>query len=537
MFKTLYLAVALAWAVVPAVAQAQPATAPAATDWSLPYAASITPEGLKQDLSVLASDAYEGRETGQKGQKLAADYLAKAFAAYGLTGPVPGSDNPYVQHFQLNRTTLDAAATMLQVGGQTYRCNQDFYTTLEQTFDMPLQLGFAGYGTRTKGFRDLLEAKGKDVVLLLGEPTDAQGHSLLSADGRPTPYAQADLPSLEARVEYLAQLRPRSLILVLPDTAALAQAPKRFEAILNEAKLTFAGAQPEPELRILLVSPALGAKLLGTTPAGLAAYRQAVEQARKAVASPFRPAKDAIIHTTLKTDSFTTENVLGYLEGTDKKSEVVVVSAHYDHKGIKNGVIYNGADDDGSGTVSVLAMARAFTQAKKDGHGPRRSILFLANVGEEKGLLGSQYYTDHPIFPLANTVTDLNIDMVGRVDSAHVGKGDYLYLVGADRLSTQLNTLSEATNRQYNPLVLDYKYNDPNDPEHLYYRSDHYNFAKHRVPVIFYTSGLHADYHQPTDDVDKIDFPAMARRDQLIFHTAWALANRDQRVAVDAKKL
>jgi Zn-dependent M28 family amino/carboxypeptidase len=200
-------------------------------------------------------------------------------------------------------------------------------------------------------------------------------------------------------------------------------------------------------------------------------------------------------------------------------------------------VIYNGADDDGSGTVSVLAMARAFAQAKKDGHGPRRSILFLANVGEEKGLLGSQYYTDHPIFPLANTVTDLNIDMVGRVDSLHQGKGDYLYLVGADRLSIQLNTLSEATNQQYNPLALDYKYNDPNDPEHLYYRSDHYNFAKHRVPVIFYTSGLHADYHQPTDDVDKIDFAAMARRDQLIFHTAWALANRDQRVAVDAKKL
>jgi hypothetical protein len=486
---------------------------------------------------VLASDAYEGRETGQKGQKLAADYLAKAFAAYGLAGPVPNSDNSYVQHFQLNRTTLDAAATTLHVGGQTYHGNQDFYTTLEQTSDTPLQIGFAGYGIRNKRFMDYLDTKGKDVVLLLGEPTDVQGHSLLGADGRPTPYSQADLPSLEARVDYLAQLQPRTLILVLPDTATLAQVPKRFEAILNQAKLTFSDANPEPELRVLLVSPALGAKLLGTTTAGLAAYRQSVALARRAVASPFRPSKDAIIHTALKADAFTTENVLGYLEGTDKKNEVVVVSAHYDHEGIKNGVIYNGADDDGSGTVSVLAMARAFTQAKKDGHGPRRSILFLANVGEEKGLLGSQYYTDHPIFPLANTVTDLNIDMVGRVDSAHVGKGDYLYLVGADRLSTQLNTLSEATNRQYNPLALDYKYNDPNDPEHIYERSDHYNFAKHRVPVIFYTSGLHADYHQPTDDVDKIDFAAMARRDQLIFHTAWALANRDQRVAVDAKKL
>jgi Zn-dependent M28 family amino/carboxypeptidase len=213
----------------------------------------------------------------------------------------------------------------------------------------------------------------------------------------------------------------------------------------------------------------------------------------------------------------------------------VVVSAHYDHLGIKDGVVYNGADDDGSGTVSVLAMARAFVQAKKDGHGPRRSILFLANVGEEEGLLGSQYYTDHPIFPLANTVTDLNIDMVGRVDSLHQGKGDYVYLVGDDRLSAELHTLSEATNQQYNPVALDYKYNDPNDPEHIYQRSDHYNFAKHNVPIIFYTSGLHPQYHKATDDVELIDFPAMARRDQLIFHTAWAVANRDQRIMVDEK--
>jgi Zn-dependent M28 family amino/carboxypeptidase len=274
--------------------------------------------------------------------------------------------------------------------------------------------------------------------------------------------------------------------------------------------------------------------MLGTTPADLAKYQKAVAAAGKPVPSPFKPLAIKVQGGERK-EPFTTENVLGYLEGTDKKDEVVVLSAHYDHLGIKNGIVYNGADDDGSGTASVLAMARAFVQAKKDGHGPRRSILFLANVGEEEGLLGSQYYTDHPVFPLANTVTDLNIDMVGRVDTLHQGKGDYVYVVGADKLSTELNTLSESTNQQYQPLALDYKYNDPNDPEHIYYRSDHYNFAKHNVPIIFYTSGLHKDYHQVTDDVDKIDFPAMARRDQFIFHTAWAVANRDQRIMVDEK--
>jgi hypothetical protein len=515
-----------------------PATAAAlaaAPDWSLPYAATITPEALKADLSVLASDAYEGRETGQKGQKMAADYIAKAFAAAGLAGPVPGSDNPFIQHFQLNRTSFDAAAATLAVGGEVYHGRRDFYAALEAPFESPLRIGFAGYGIKEKRFTDYTGAQGRDVVVLLGEPTDEQGRSLVSADGRPSAYAACDIASLEARVSYLSQLRPRSLILVLPDTASFAQVPQKFKDVLSSEHLAFSGAKAAPELRILFVRPEVGARLLGTTAAGLAQYRQQVSLARKVVASPFRPVA-ATVQTAFKTEVLSTENVLGYLEGSDKKEEMVVVSAHYDHLGLKNGVVFNGADDDGSGTVSVLAMARAFAQAKKDGHGPRRSILFLANTGEEEGLLGSEYYTEHPVFPLKNTVANLNIDMVGRVDKEHEGKGDYVYLVGDDKLSSQLHTLSEATNQQYSPVALDYKYNDPADPEHIYYRSDHYNFAKHKVPVIFYTSGLHPDYHQETDDVDKIDFPAMARRDQLVFHTAWALAQRDKRVVVDSAK-
>jgi hypothetical protein len=534
-----FLLAALSLGTLAAVAQpAGPAPVPgtpgATTDWSLPYAATITPAALQADLAVLASDAYEGRETGRKGQQMAADYIAKAFAAAGLAGPVPGSDNPFLQHFELNRTFFDPAAATLTAGGQVYHGNRDFYAALDAPFESPLQLGFAGYGIKDKKFTDS-NTSGRDVVLLLGEPTDAQGRSLVSADGRPSAYATLDMASLEARVNYLVRLRPRSLILVLPDTASFAQVPQKFKDVLSSEHLAFAGAKAQPGLRILFVRPEVGARLLGTTPAGLAQYRQQVSQARQAVASPFRPGP-ATVQTTFKTEAFRTENVLGYLEGGDKKDEVVVISAHYDHLGIKNGVVFNGADDDGSGTVSVLAMARAFGQAKKEGHGPRRSLLFLANTGEEEGLLGSEYYTEHPVFPLKNTVTDLNIDMVGRVDKEHEGKGDYLYLVGDDKLSSELHALSEATNRQYHPLALDYKYNDPADPEHIYYRSDHYNFAKHKVPVIFYTSGLHADYHQDTDDLDKIDFPAMARRDQLVFHTAWNLAQRDRRVVVDSHK-
>jgi Zn-dependent M28 family amino/carboxypeptidase len=197
--------------------------------------------------------------------------------------------------------------------------------------------------------------------------------------------------------------------------------------------------------------------------------------------------------------------------------------------------INNGADDDGSGTVGIIEIARAFTQAKKAGKGPKRSILFLGNVGEEKGLLGSEWYSDNPVFPLANTITNLNIDMIGRVDPAHKATPDYCYLIGSDKLSTTLHKISETANATYTKLAIDYKYNDPNDPERIYYRSDHYNFAKHGVPIIFYFNGVHEDYHGVGDEVSKIDFPLLVKRAQLVYYTAWELANRAERPVVDVK--
>jgi Zn-dependent M28 family amino/carboxypeptidase len=242
------------------------------------------------------------------------------------------------------------------------------------------------------------------------------------------------------------------------------------------------------------------------------------------------------INATKKNEDFTTENVLGFLEGTDKKDEILVVSAHYDHIGIIDGEVHNGADDDGSGTVAVLEMAQAFTQAKKDGFNPRRSILFLTVTGEEKGLLGSEYYTDHPVFPLAQTIADLNIDMIGRTDKEHEGKGDYVYVIGSDKLSSELHAINEAANKKYTNIGLDYRFNDPEDPNRFYYRSDHYNFAKHKIPVAFYFNGVHDDYHGAGDEVDKIEFPKMEKRAQLVFYTAWELANRDKRIVVDSNK-
>ena len=228
------------------------------------------------------------------------------------------------------------------------------------------------------------------------------------------------------------------------------------------------------------------------------------------------------------------ENILAFIEGTEKPDEIIVVSAHYDHVGTKDGVVYNGADDDGSGTVAVMEIAEAFQQAKKAGKGPKRSILFLHVTGEEHGLFGSEYYSDHPVFPLANTVADLNIDMIGRDDPENRGK-QYVYVIGSEMLSTQLKKINEAANDKTVKLELNYKYDDPKDPQRLYYRSDHYNFAKHNIPVAFFFDGIHEDYHKPTDTPDKIDYELLTKRTKLVFTTAWELANRPERIIVDGK--
>ena len=223
------------------------------------------------------------------------------------------------------------------------------------------------------------------------------------------------------------------------------------------------------------------------------------------------------------------ENVLGFIEGSDLKEELIIITAHYDHLGKHDSLIFNGADDDASGVAGAMEIAEAFMLAKKDGKGPRRSILIMPVSGEEKGLLGSKYYTDNPIYPLNNTIANLNIDMIGRLDDWH-STGNYVYLIGSDRLSYDLHNINEEVNNKYTKLDLDYKYNDEEDPNRYYYRSDHYNFAKNNIPVIFYFNGVHEDYHRPSDTIEKLDFSKIKTISKLVFLTAWELANREEKI-------
>jgi Zn-dependent M28 family amino/carboxypeptidase len=226
-----------------------------------------------------------------------------------------------------------------------------------------------------------------------------------------------------------------------------------------------------------------------------------------------------------------TENVVGMLDGTDSllDNQYVVYSAHYDHLGLtRDGAVFHGADDNASGTATVLGIARAYALSAVK---PRRSVIFLTVTGEEEGLLGSTYFTSHSPVPLDRIAADINTDMDGRIDPAHDGgDSNYIYVIGSKRLSNELDSLLVAADSESVKLILDYRYDAENDLNRFYYRSDSYSFARHKVPTIFFFNGVHADYHRRSDTSDKIAFSAMEKRAILVFLTGWKVANFSRRL-------
>lgn len=471
------------------------------------YGSMVTPSDLKENLLILASDAMEGRETGKRGQKMAAAFIAAYFEEIGLAAPVNGS---YYQ--SVNLYTRTPGDTYIKIGANVYKNFGEiaYSGNMDSNGEVTLPIVFAGKG-RDADFNQV-DVEGKAALLMLA-----------SDENFKTPIS-------------LAREKGAKIILILnPDPAESKKLIAQYSDYLSGVHLSL--TKPEAKSAgVFFITSDVGTKLVNTSLEKLA--KATTDDAKKASLKKLKPGS-LTYKTTSEIKTLKTENVLGFLEGSDKKDEVIVVTAHYDHIGKKNkgqgDLINNGADDDGSGTVSVLQLAKVFAQAKKDGNGPRRSILFMTVAGEEQGLLGSEYYSDNPIFPLDKTVVDLNIDMIGRRDGEHKDSAHYVYVIGSDKLSTELHTLSESVNKTYTNLVFDYTYNDQNHPTQLYYRSDHWNFAKKNIPIIFYFDGIHEDYHKPSDEVEKIEFDLLAKRAQCVFYTAWEIANRDKRIMPDAK--
>ena len=479
------------------------------------YAETITEADLKEHLNIYASDEFEGRETGEPGQKKAVEYLKTEYEKLGV--PAAQENGDYFQKVPLEVSKVPTGS--ITVNGQEFPLGESLLTfsKVEGTYD---ELIYVGYGIEDGDYSDYegLDIEGKAILIKSGEPKDENGNYLLSGSKEESIWSNMS-ESLGKRFE-LAKSKGAAVVFYY-DEGNFGRFKARFNYMQNnDSGQMQLAADSSGDFVNLFVDKNLAENLMP-------------EIASKD--TPEALATDLMIDIKSENDGVDSENVVAIIKGSEKPEEYVVISSHLDHIGITpDGRINNGADDDGSGTVALLEIAEAFKKAVDAGQGPKRSIVFLHVTGEEKGLLGSRYYTDvDPVVPLENTVADLNIDMIGRIDPTHEGDRDYIYLIGSDKLSSDLHELSEAINDKYANIELDYKFNDENDPNRFYYRSDHYNFAKNDIPIIFYFSGTHADYHKPTDTVDKINFDLLENRTRLVFHTAWEVANREQRVVVD----
>ena len=460
-------------------------------DWAAHYATLIDSVDLRTHLEVLASNAYEGRETGKKGQQMAAAYLIEKFKKIGVA-QAPGSTG-YEQYFKVVET---------KPGGSITWSN----TTLTFKSD------FIYYGAKSKWSVNDLPLMTLETAKLL----------------KPVAYvlvAKIETFELRSEVQRLKVAAPsglKGIVLLHPNYD---QVYEYLEHYTTSPSMRLLDNEQREEIPTIMVNTkSIEASLAKPFRYLIGKGKQSKKASKKAI---------GVLSGTLNEGEtiLTSSNVLAFIPGSDPilSKEIIVITAHYDHIGIDNGTVYNGADDDGTGTVALLELAEAFMQAYQEGHGVRRSILIMPVSGEEKGLLGSAYYTDHPLIPLEQTVANLNIDMIGRNDIAHENKTNYIYVIGADRLSDDLHNANEWANTNYTKLELDYRFNDPKDPNQFYYRSDHYNFAKNNIPSVFYFSGVHEDYHQPTDDIEKIIFSKVELVTRLVFHTAWKLANETER--------
>jgi len=484
------------------------------------YGSTITQEELKEHLYTYASDEFEGRETGEPGQKKAVEYLKKYYETLGVNSLIDGN---YLQNVPLS--IVKTPEVSITVNGKSFNYFDDFISPSAAATGTisTSEIVYAGYGINDKKYSDYkdLDVKGKIVVIKSGEPKDKSGNNIITGDKKASKWSNGR-QAISTKRDAAKELGAKALFFMDADLfARYSKFFKQREASGGSKSLSLptkkdAGTQ----MYFFLINEKMGKVLASkiqksTKPATVATK---LEMSYKSITVP---------HPS--------ENVAAMIKGSEKPDEYIIISSHLDHIGVNSkGEVNNGADDDGSGTVSLLEIAEAFKTAADKGHGPKRSVIFLHVTGEEKGLLGSRYYTDYePLVPLANTVANLNIDMVGRIDPKRKGDRNYVYLIGSDKLSTELHNISEKVNKTFTNIELDYTYNDENDPNRFYYRSDHYNFAKNNVPIIFYFNGTHDDYHRASDTPDKINYDLLENRSRLVFYTAWELANREKRIAVD----
>ncbi len=490
------------------------------------YANKIDTNRIKRHLEILASDSLEGRMTATRGQRMAADYIKNYFASLGLRNE-SGSNSldGYSQNFNLfSYTTSNSEIVII---GDTLKPFIDYYSSdiLSDTILEASGFVFLGYGIDSDIYSNypLKDISGKIGVILPGEPVKGDSY-LLSGTTEPSVWSESFIAKYRAAVAH-------GLKAIFIVDSRFENSLRRIQPYLESEQLK---EEKIPDFNVprFVVSPNVFGLIFPKN--SYAKMKDDLEIGKENL--KLTTDKQCRLIYTRNGIPKETENVYGIIPGTKFPNEYIFITAHYDHLGIdSDGEIYHGADDNGSGTSTVMEFARVLKMASDNGNGPDRTIVCMLMTGEEEGLLGSSYYSNHPIFPLDSTVADLNIDMIGRKDNDHLNDSiNYIYPIGSKMVSEDLNHVLEDVNSTYMHFDLDYRYDDPNDRQELFHRSDHYNFARHGIPVIFFFRGLHDDYHKPTDTVDKIEYDIIDSIAKLVFYTAWEVANRTNKIGKDA---
>ncbi len=497
----------------------------------------VTAKQLKNYLTFIASDELEGRDTPSRGLDIAAMYLAQHLASWGIK---PAGDNgSYFQKVPLTLEKVVARDTRMELGGQGYEYGKDFLTLITPASINNAQVVFAGYGwvIKSKNINayEGIDVKDKIVVVVNSLPKGVTFNDLKGPPGgdwmSPAFYAQTNGAKAVINVPTFGNL-------INWDASRWNQSDKGSVSFGNQPTLI--------NIPTVTVSPRMLSTLFFGEKATATAIFNKTQTLDDHTAFDLKPEKRISINVAVKKEAIHTQNVIGILEGSDPvlKNEYVAIGAHYDHIGMNPFApgpdkISNGADDDGSGTVSVLNIAEAFAKGAVK---PKRSILFIWHAGEEKGLWGSEHFSNHPTVPITSIITQLNVDMIGRFknpgDENHpqnknLPKPNEVFTIGASMMSTELGQLSDSVNKSFLNLNFNTQYDGPDHPEQFFYRSDHFNYARKGIPIIFYMDGSHADYHQVTDSIEKINFEQMEKVARTIMATGWTLANVAKRPTVD----
>jgi hypothetical protein len=509
----------------------KPKPAAAATAVQFGNVEAITAAQLKDYLYFVASDEMEGRDTPSRGLDLTAKFIALNLSRWGVKPA--GTDGTYFQKFALASRRVAPDQTIASVNGQSFKIGEDFITqSYPGTADG--QIVYVGHGY-VSGVMNINAYQGVDV----------KDKIMLVAEGFPKGVTFNDIRSGAAQgPDQYAREHGAKGIIIIPSQSTLTIWDQRYNNSLTPTRPAFESLQQRARVPVITASEKMIGAILQGEKIDYETIKKQMSEGAFGESFNLSPNKQASFTVVAKVETMATQNVVGVIEGSDPvlKNEYVAIGAHYDHVGIRPNAqgdkISNGADDDGSGTVATLAIAEALSKSPQR---PKRSVLFVWHAGEEKGLLGSAYFTDNPTVPINQIVTQLNIDMIGRSKKEGDSKPanvnltgpNELYVIGSKMMSTELGELSEAVNNSFLKLAFNYKYDAPNDPERFFYRSDHYNYAKKGIPIIFYFSGVHEDYHRPSDHADKIDYEKMEKVTRTIFATMWKLANAPMRPKVD----